>query len=125
MVKTTHVQVKGVAELRRMLKKKQREHSRKFAIGVKRAGLWLLRESMKIVPVDTSALKNSAPNVTRADGMGWDTVMTVGYGQEYAIYVHEDLNARHKPGKVAKFLETPLRNGRGEMRKLIRDAMTS
>lgn len=114
----------GVAEIRRQLQRKHNEHGLKFAIGVKRAGLWLLRESMKIVPVDTSALKNSGPNVTRADGSGWRTVMTVGYGQNYAIYVHENITARHAPGKVAKFLETPMRKGMIELRKIIKDAMT-
>lgn len=33
----------------------------------------------------------------------------VGYTASYAIYVHENLTAHHKPGKSAKFLEIPLR----------------
>jgi hypothetical protein len=33
----------------------------------------------------------------------------VGYTQQYAIYVHENLQAAHKEGKTAKFLETPAR----------------
>lgn len=36
------------------------------------------------------------------------TRMTVGFSAQYAIYVHENLKARHKVGK-AKFLEEPAR----------------
>lgn len=92
--------------------------------GLKRAGLWLLRESMKIVPIDTSALKNSGPNVTRAEGFGFDTVMIVGYGQDYAIYVHENLTARHAKGKQAKFLEEPARTGRQAMGDIVKQEMS-
>jgi hypothetical protein len=50
-----------------------------------RAGLHLLRKSMQVVPIDTSTLKNTGPVVTRCDGFGWDAVMTVGYGTDYAV----------------------------------------
>lgn len=33
----------------------------------------------------------------------------VGYSQRYAIYVHENLEARHAEGKQAKYLEAPAR----------------
>lgn len=39
----------------------------------------------------------------------------VGYTQTYAVYVHEDLSARHAEGKQAKYLETPLRKLGGEL----------
>lgn len=32
-----------------------------------------------------------------------------GYTQTYSVYVHEDLDAAHAPGKTAKYLEAPLR----------------
>lgn len=35
--------------------------------------------------------------------------VVVGYTQRYAKWVHEDLNARHAPGKTAKYLEGPAR----------------
>jgi len=72
--------------------------------GLKRAGLFLQRESQKIVPVDTGTLKNGA--FTRnIGGSGFDANVVVGYVADYAVYVHEDLQARHKPGKQAKYLE--------------------
>lgn len=43
----------------------------------------------------------------------------VGYSQTYAIYVHENLNASHKKGKQAKFLEAPARSMQGELGKTV------
>ena len=116
-------QIIGLKDLFKGLDKKQKEHEQGFHIGVRKAGLWLLRESMKLVPVDTGALRASGPLVTRSMGQGFETVMVVGYGQEYAIYVHENLNARHASGKQAKFLEEPARTGRQTMTDIIRDEM--
>lgn len=73
--------------------------------GLKKAALFLQAESQKIVPVDTGNLKNSA--YTRTEGSGFETTAEVGYTADYAIYVHEDLEARHKPGKYAMYLLTP------------------
>lgn len=42
-----------------------------------------------------------------AGGNAGDVI--VGYTANYAMYVHEDLKARHKEGKVAKYLEKPAR----------------
>lgn len=42
----------------------------------------------------------------------------VGFGQSYALYVHEDLEARHKVGQ-AKFLETAARTTMPEVWKAI------
>ena len=37
------------------------------------------------------------------------------YFAEYAVYVHEDMNARHAAGTSAKFLEKPAREKRTEI----------
>ncbi len=80
--------------------------------GLKKGGLYLQRESMKIVPVDEDNLRPSA--TTRDIGTLASPDVVVAYGQdaEYAVYVHEDLEAKHKPGKQAKFLEQPARTKR-------------
>jgi hypothetical protein len=69
----------------------------------------VLNESKKLVPVDTGALRASgmveAPKISAAE-----TSVTVSYGGAaagYALYVHEDPNAAHAPGKTFKFLEIP------------------
>ncbi len=69
----------------------------------------VLNESKKIVPVDTGVLKNSGkvekPTIREA---GVSVEVTYGgAAAPYALIVHEDLNARHAPGKSAKYLEIP------------------
>lgn len=58
----------------------------------------------------------------RADEDGRASV-TVGYTQQYAVFVHEDLAAKHRAGKTAKFLETPTRRLAPELGKLIGDGV--
>lgn len=87
--------------------------------GLKQAGLFLQRESQKIVPVDTSNLKGGA--FTRnVSGSGFDANMVVGYVADYATYVHENLQAKHQSGKQAKFLEQPAREKKDEIIRIIR-----
>lgn len=71
----------------------------------------IMAKSLRLVPVDTSALKQSGgiqPPVTRGDHIS----VQMGYGgaaSAYALKQHEDLSLQHKAGKQAKFLETPAR----------------
>ena len=48
-----------------------------------------------------------------------------GYTASYGIYVHENLEAKHKPGKQAKFLEAPARrlSSDGTFTRVIKDAV--
>lgn len=46
----------------------------------------------------------------------------VGYTAAYAIYVHENLLAKHAHGKQAKFLEQPARELAGELALLISES---
>lgn len=111
--------VTGMGKVLSNLKRFNGNFGTAFERGLKKAGLFLQRESQKIVPVDTSALKNSA--FTRAEGKGFKTDVTVGYTQEYAVFVHENMDARHKPGKQAKFLEQPMNDKKDEMLGIIKD----
>ena len=111
------VKVTGVTAILKNLKKVKVSQSKKLEKGLVKAGLFLQRESQKVVPVDTSALKNSA--FTRKKGAGLRTEVEVGYTQGYAIYVHEDLEAHHAPGKIAKYLEHPARENQTELRDII------
>jgi hypothetical protein len=45
--------------------------------------------------------------------------VVVGYTQSYAITVHEDLEAKHRPGKQAKYLEGPAREKAKEIADII------
>lgn len=76
-----------------------------------REGAIIFEESQDEVPVDTTLLKTSGrlefPQIE-----GSSVVVEISYGGaagEYALDVHEDLEARHKPGKKAKYLEDPAR----------------
>lgn len=71
----------------------------------------IFEESQDEVPVDTGILRSSGqlglPKIE-----GGELVVDITYGgaaADYAIYVHEDLEMRHQPGKKAKFLEDPAR----------------
>lgn len=69
----------------------------------------VLNESKKIVPVDLGTLKNSGkvkkPRVAKKA-----VEVDITYGgaaAPYALYVHEDPDAQHDPGKTYKYLERP------------------
>jgi hypothetical protein len=106
--------------------------------GLKRAGLKLQRESQKLVPIETGALKASA--YTRAFGAGFSTKVAVGYTAAYALPVHEAVAMKLKgqlrgapeghpgyrgrywdpQGKAqAKFLEQPARRMARQLRQEI------
>jgi len=86
---------------------------------LKKAGLFIQRESQKIVPVEFGVLKNSARTVN-IGGKGFDVDIVVHYGAgaNYAVYVHENLEAKHKPGKRAKYLEAVVREQKTEIFKI-------
>ena len=81
---------------------------------MKKAGLYIQRESQKIVPIDTTNLKGTA-NTRNVGGAGPKTDIVVSYSTDYAVFVHEDMDARHKPGKRAKFLESVIREKKKEI----------
>ena len=63
------------------------------------------------VPVDQGPLRQSG-HVDDPVIQGDEVSVTLGYGNsavEYAVYVHEDLNAFHPGGGQAKYLEKPLK----------------
>lgn len=63
--------------------------------------------------------KRAAQSKEQASGK---VSVAVGYTQSYAIYVHEDLNARHPVGQ-AKFLEHPFRANRAKYTSLVHEAI--
>jgi len=95
--------------------------ARGLRVGLLRAGLLLQRESQNVVPIDTGVLRGSA--ATRLDDTEDGPMVTVSYSTEYAVYVHEDLQARHKPGKIAKYLEKPMRDNRRKLINIVNKAV--
>ena len=114
------ITITGMSRVIGNLKKSQAITAIGVARGLKQGGLFLQRESQKIVPVDTTNLKGGA--FTRnIGGNGFDANVIIGYVADYAVYVHENLQARHQPGKQAKYLEQPAREKKNEIFKIIKD----
>ena len=109
--------ITGVDSVIRKMRKSKKMTGKALEAGLKRGGLYVQRESQKVVPIDLGNLKNSA--FTRAFRSGLRTVVVVGYTAFYAVYVHEDLKARHRPGKRNKYLEHPIREKRDRILKII------
>jgi hypothetical protein len=102
------VQLKGLDKLIQQMDRgtKSNQH---LARAVYAEATTVLNESKKIVPVDDGYLKNSGkvepPHITARE-----TSVEVTYGgaaAPYALYVHEDPEARHAAGKTFKYLEIP------------------
>lgn len=128
----------GVAS-KRGIEGKIATYTRKLAERVAKAlqavGELVLEESKKLVPIETTALLESA--MLRVDGAGFTTIVSVGYARsgfsrvgrtkdrimkdgrvirgkevvrrpaEYAVYVHQ-IQARHEDGRTWKFLENAI-----------------
>jgi len=107
----------GLNQVLRKFDSTKESHARAFARGLYRAGLFLQRESQKIVPVDTGHLRGSAG--TKQTGTGFKASVKIYYTAAYAVHVHENLAMPHKEGKTAKFLEIPARIYRNELFKII------
>lgn len=110
--------LQGVGNVLKEFKHFEDRTAKKAEIGLYKAALFILRKSQKIVPVDTGALKNSGR--VKLKGRGFTANAVIEYLVAYAIYVHENLEARHKQGKFAKFVETPLRAHRADIREIIK-----
>lgn len=58
------------------------------------------------------------------DPRGETVSVSVGYTQNYALHVHEDMQAVHPVGQ-AKFLEQPAREGQQKIASIVRRAVKS
>jgi hypothetical protein len=120
---------------------------KKVERGIKKACLRLQRESMELVPIQFGNLRASA--FARVEVVGTSIIGTVGYTADYALIVHENLNAAHGkafnekyadkiskkkkspaarklyfrpgPNQQAKFLETPARELQDVLANIIVD----
>lgn len=70
--------------------------------------LAVMAVSQRQVPVDTGRLRATATVGGPVD-TGNGPEVPLGYGTDYALYVHERTDMRHNAPTKAKFLEDPLR----------------
>jgi len=102
------VQLTGMQTLEQIAARGQKAQ-RILARALYSEGNAVLNQSKKIVPVDQGDLKNSG-KVKKPTYKGSLIDVDITYGgsaAEYAFIVHEDPDARHKPGKTYKYLEMP------------------
>ena len=93
--------------------------AKKVERGLKDGGLFVLRESKKICPIAEGNLRGDADTFVKPGTSGIDTDVIVAYYADYAVYVHEDLDARHNPPTRAKFLEAIFREQKSELFKVV------
>lgn len=147
--------IKGVKEIKARMEEFNKDMSKQLDIGLKNAALYLQRESQKIVPVQMGNLKASAfsrvlPDIIKSQVGISSPSAVVGYTANYAVYVHENLDASH--GKAfnlkyakeineaktssqkrvwfrrgenqqAKFLEAPAREKKDEIFRIIKGSI--
>jgi hypothetical protein len=120
------VQLKGLDKLIQQVDRgiKPQQH---LARAVYAEATVVLNEAKKIVPVRDGYLKNSgkveAPKISPKE-----TSVEVEFGgaaAPYALYVHEDPNASHAPGKTYKFLEIPAMAHSDKFARAVRERLVS
>ena len=77
------------------------------SVAIKRVFEYILTESKMICPVKTGYMRGSGYVSEPVIGYG-QILASIGYGAEYAWWVHENMEAYHHPPTKAKFLEEPL-----------------
>lgn len=75
--------------------------------GLLRCGFLIQAESQEECPKDLGNLSASAYTTSEDTADGF--IVETGYGTDYAIFQHEFIEFKHKPGQKAKFLEDPLK----------------
>ena len=138
--------ITGVKEVQQALLNTKIKGYKGLKTGLKKAGLYLQRESMKLVPIQTGNLRGSAD--TQMSGSGKSVAATVSYATEYAVFVHENLEAKHGaafnaayaeeiaaaraghpyyfkrgPKQQAKFLEQPLREKQKQLVQIVENEL--
>ncbi len=99
----------GVSELKNKLKQIAAKFPDRVAAALYTEAQIEMTESKRRCPVDTGTLRASG-FVARPERNGRRISVTLSYGgaaKDYAIYVHENLEAHHDVGQ-AKFLESVL-----------------
>ena len=100
--------LKGLNKVVNKLINMQHGSANVYAAAATEIALDVLERSGQLVPVDTNTLRLSGTHrLISATNKGADVL--VEYPTDYAVTVHEDLFARHKPPRRAKFLEIAMR----------------
>lgn len=102
---TVRIEITGEAELRAALRRAASRGPDLLDRALYEEATLIFNESQRLVPVRDGILQGSGV----VEGPRNNEVL-IGYGgaaASYALRVHEDLEARHAPGRTAKYLERP------------------
>lgn len=107
------VQLDGMKEIQDRIAEVGKQIMTNLDGGLEAGAAKLLEESKPLVPVVTGKLHDSGFSRRAKDG-----VVEVGYGEDYALQVHENLELHH-PNGGPKYLERPAREHADELFELI------
>lgn len=114
------IQIKGLDRLFAKLEHGKQTRPQAVAAALYQEAETIMAAAKEITPLDTGALRNSGhvqlPVITPQQ-----VTVRMGFGgaaASYAIYVHENLTARHPVGQ-AKYLEVPVNRARKGLAKRI------
>lgn len=113
------VVVEGIGSIRHRLRNREKQYMKVIRPALQAAGEFILEKSREYVPIRTKFLYNSGR--VEVTGKRWDMSVYIRYEAPYAVFVHEDLNARHAPGRTAKFLERAIYENEDLIRAIIRN----
>lgn len=112
------IKIRGLKGVTEALKKHPELITRTVGAELRKQGEIIMTAAKELTPVQFGTLKNSG-NVQGPEQKRGKLVVTLGFGgpaQKYAVYVHENMTARHNPPTQAKFLETPARAAKRRIR---------
>ncbi|WP_030271193.1 hypothetical protein [Streptomyces sp. NRRL B-24484] len=89
------------------------------ALGLFAAAEHVLQRSRERVPIEEGTLERSGVASINEQQL----TAAVSYDTQYAVRVHEDMNARHDAGRSAKYLERPLAEEAGTVKQIIAAAV--
>lgn len=116
-----------LSQLKRELPKLQQEMDRVVQQSMDEVIQRVYNESQNLVPVKTGALKRSGRIVKRPINSHENPYAYVEYGDgtvDYAVVVHEDLEAHHAEGTQAKYVEVPLARNEYLLGTLIKERLS-
>lgn len=87
------------------------------ARGVGKAAEYVLGEARRIVPHEEGTLERSGR--ASVEQSGTSARGAVSFDTPYAVVQHERTHYRHKKGRRAKYLETPLNASQGKVQAII------
>lgn len=131
--------IQGMDEVIKNLNVELNKIKGKTTKGLIEASIYVHRQMETVspkIPIDTSNLCHSyfvtinktgsvegqAPSDVEAKVKSRrDPTMALGFGANYALFVHENMEARfNRPGSGPKFLETHLKNGQSKILEIIK-----